>query len=73
MKNNKKWLVSAVVVLCSTLRASAADGMEEYFYQSGLIKVVIAVAAIVLTGMFVFLWSIDRRLSKMEKRTKKEQ
>jgi hypothetical protein len=50
--------------------ASAQDGMEEYFYQSGKIKVVIAVATIVLMGLIIYLWRLDKRVTRMEKEQK---
>jgi hypothetical protein len=50
--------------------ASAQDGMEEYFYQSGKIKVVIGVATIVLMGLIFYLWRLDKRVTRMEKEQK---
>ncbi len=44
----------------------AQDGMEEYFYESGKIKVVVAVVAIVLTGLFIYIFTLERRLKKIE-------
>lgn len=44
----------------------AQSGMEEFFYSSGKIKVVIAVAVIVLLGIVVYLISLGRRLKKLE-------
>jgi CcmD family protein len=46
----------------------AQSGMEEYFYASGKIKVVVAVAAVVLIGIVVYLVSLDRRLKNLEKK-----
>lgn len=47
--------------------AAASSSLEEYFYASGKIKVVITVAAIVLIGLFVYLQRLDSRLKKLEK------
>jgi hypothetical protein len=44
--------------------------MEEYFYQSGKIKVVVGVAAIVLVGLLIYLWRLDNRVTRMEKEQK---
>jgi CcmD family protein len=41
--------------------------MEELFYSSGKIYVVIGVVTIILTGIFVYLFWIDRKVSRMEK------
>jgi hypothetical protein len=46
--------------------ASAQNGMEEYFYQSGKIKVVVCVASLVLVGLLIYLWRLDNRISKIE-------
>lgn len=55
-------------LLLTSMNTFAQSGMEEYFYQSGKIKVVVAVAAIVLVGIFVYLFSMERRLKKLEKK-----
>lgn len=65
MKNCKYIVAVAAVLLFNS--ASASSGLEEYFYQSGKIKVVVAVAAIVLVGLFVYLQRLDNRLKKIEK------
>lgn len=41
--------------------------MEELFYSSGKIYVVIGVVTIILTGIFSYLFWIDRKVSRMEK------
>lgn len=62
-------LIASVVIV---LPASAQSGMEEFFYQSGKIKVVIGVAAVVLVGLLVYLWRLDNRVTRMEKQQKRE-
>ncbi|MFM7727952.1 MAG: CcmD family protein [Flavobacteriales bacterium] len=47
--------------------AFAQGGMEEYFYESGKIKVVVGVATIVMSGLLIYLWRLDARVTKMEK------
>jgi hypothetical protein len=49
-----------------SMNASAASGMEEYFYASGKIKVVIGVVTIVLVGIFAFLFRLERRVKELE-------
>jgi CcmD family protein len=44
--------------------------MEELFYSSGKIYVVIGVATIILTGIFAYLFWIDRKVSRIEKELK---
>jgi hypothetical protein len=53
-----------------SLASFAESNLEEYFYQSGKIKVVIAVASIVLTGLLSFVFLLDRRVKKLEQKHK---
>jgi CcmD family protein len=41
--------------------------MEELFYSSGKIYVVIGVVTIILVGIFTYLFWLDRKISRMEK------
>jgi hypothetical protein len=65
-KFNSALLATAVFVLAFANNASAASGLEEYFFESGKIKVVVAVATIVLCGIFIFLFLLERRIKNME-------
>ena len=55
-------------LLATSTNAFAAGGMEEYFYESGKIKVVVTVAAIVLAGILFYIFSLERRLKRLEKK-----
>lgn len=70
MKIISNTLLIFIFMLMMNLSAWAQGGMEEYFYGSGKIKVVIGVAAIVMLGLIVFLWRLDNRVSRMEKEQK---
>jgi CcmD family protein len=67
MKKFPKISFLATLLLLS-VDTFAQSGMEEYFYASGKIKVVVAVAAVVLIGIVVYLVALDRRLKKLEKK-----
>jgi CcmD family protein len=41
--------------------------MEEFMFQSGKMPVVIAVVLLILLGIFGYLISMERRLSRMER------
>jgi CcmD family protein len=41
--------------------------------EYGKIFVVVAVLAVILTGIFIFLFFIDRKIGKLEKEIKKDQ
>lgn len=57
-----------VLLACLTIPAMAAgDPLEDYFYASGKIKVVIGVFTIILVGLFAFLITLERRIKNLEK------
>ena len=62
------------ILLCSVYSSFAqtevemADGMR----ANGKIYVVVAVLAVILFGLFVFLISLDRKISRLEKEKGKQ-
>lgn len=48
--------------------AQAQTNMDESFHANGSIRVVVAVAAIVLLGLFAYIFSLERRLKRLEKK-----
>jgi hypothetical protein len=69
MKNNFLKIALFAISLVMILPAKAA-GLEEYFFVSGKIRVVIAVAAVVLLGLITYVITLDRKVSELEKRNK---
>lgn len=62
----KAFILTLLLINASFLFAQEvemADGMR----SSGKIYVVVAVLAIILTGIFLFLVNIDRKISRLEK------
>ena len=69
LTNMKKIISLALLLLCHFL-VSAQDTsveMADTLRSSGRIYVVIATIAIVFAGLAIYLFSIDRRLKKLEK------
>ncbi len=58
-------LLSAITltVLAQTSSVEMADGLR----SSGMIYVVVSVMSVILAGVLFFLFSIDKKLSKLEK------
>lgn len=44
--------------------------MADSFRQDGKIYVVVAVASIILAGLFIYAFSLDRKISKLEEAVK---
>lgn len=64
-------VVAFVVLLLPATAVRADSGLEEYFYSSGKIRVVIAVAAVVLAGLIGYLVMLDRKVKKLEEKSGK--
>jgi K+-transporting ATPase A subunit len=65
-----KTLTTILLILLTTLQSFAqnqsAEAPSESLYVSGKIYVVVVCAAVILIGLILFLFSIDRRLKKLE-------
>lgn len=69
----KKWFKIFLLLLSITHIASAQDKAEmaEVFYSEGKIYVVLGVIAIIFIGIAVYLFSLDKKISGLEKEIKK--
>ncbi len=55
-------------ITCIGLNAQNANQESQDFMRSnGKIYVVVAVVITILTGLFVYVFSLDRKISKLEK------
>lgn len=74
MKNKSlyKWLVMLVFTLVSQVGLAQSDvEMADLMRSNGKIYVVVAVLVIIFIGLVVYLVSLDRKVSKLEKEIKK--
>lgn len=69
----KKLILILFVFLNSIFSAAAQDqvDMADVMRENGKIYVVVAVAAVVMLGLIIYLISIDRKVSKLENNSKK--
>ncbi|OQA11922.1 MAG: hypothetical protein BWY67_00629 [Bacteroidetes bacterium ADurb.Bin397] len=69
----KKLFSLLLVLILSTLPGFAQDQVEmaDLMRSNGKIYVVVAVAATVMLGLIIYLISIDRKVSSIEKKLKK--
>ncbi len=68
-----KKIISTIAVLLffiNTVFAQNNVEMADVLRSSGKIYVVVAVMAVLFLGLFLFLFSIDRRVKKLEKKGK---
>jgi hypothetical protein len=64
----RKYLLILVGIALASPALYAADPLEEYFYASGKIRVVIAVVTLVMLGLITYVVWLDMRLKKIEKK-----
>jgi CcmD family protein len=66
-----KKLLFLILLTLSNIAVFAQNGggpeMADVFRSSGKIYVVVAIVVIILAGLAIYLFSIDRRLRKIEK------
>ena len=66
-----KKLVSSCLLLCMFIVAFSQEGdkpeMADALRSNGKIYVVVAVLVAILLGLFIYLWRLDRKISKLEK------
>lgn len=65
------YLTGFLLMLMPLIAQAQQVEMADTFRQEGKIYVVVAVAIVILTGIFVYLFLLDRKVSKIEKQLKK--
>lgn len=59
------------IFLLLTISSYGQNGvLEEYFFESGKIKVVFAVALCIAIGLYVYLFRLDKKIGKLENKSK---
>ncbi len=67
----KKYIASLILALVSFAgKAQETVEMADKFREDGKIYVVIAVVSIILAGIFIYLFRLDRKITDLEKRIK---
>jgi CcmD family protein len=71
MKKYTKILAMFLSLLLPAVAQAQDVEMADTFRQEGKIYVVVAVAAVILIGIFIYLFLLDGKVSKIEKQLKK--
>jgi len=66
MKNIVKNIAIVLFILVPMLASAQDVEMADKFRADGKIYVVIAVFSIILAGLFVYLFSLDKKIGKLE-------
>lgn len=67
MKTSIRYLLSFIFFMLSNLVFAQDVEMADTFRSEGKIYVVVAIVLIILTGLIVFLYFIDRKVTRLEK------
>ena len=67
MKTAIKYLLTAALTCIAGFAGAQDVEMADTFRTEGKIYVVVAIVLIVLTGLIVYLFMLDRKLTKLEK------
>jgi multisubunit Na+/H+ antiporter MnhB subunit len=61
--------IAAMIALCIlTIAANAQPKEDDFMRSNGKIYVVVAVVVTIVIGLFIYLLTLDRKISKIEKR-----
>jgi hypothetical protein len=68
MNKSKKLILSLVLLLQGMIAAAQEKAaMADLMRSNGKIYVVVAVLVVILAGLFIYLFSIDRKIKNLEK------
>jgi protein-S-isoprenylcysteine O-methyltransferase Ste14 len=62
-----KKILAVIVFVCCTVSLQAQTADTDVMRSNGKIYVVVAVCLTILIGLFLYVFSIDRKISKWEK------
>lgn len=69
----RTFIIPGLLLLAPTmLRAQAPNWLEDNLYGGGKMNAVVAVVAIIILGIGVWLWAQDRRLKRLEEKLDKK-
>lgn len=60
-------LLFSIVGFTQTVISKAESENTSFMNENGKIYVVLAVCLVVLTGIFLFTWNLEKRISRLEK------
>ena len=70
----KIFTIGVLALLLSNAAIAQNKSLDQNLYESlhghGSLNVVFAVIAIIMSGLLIFLWRIDRKVSKLEQEMK---
>jgi EamA domain-containing membrane protein RarD len=65
MHNRKNYLLSVVAMLLALV--ANAQGETDVMRSNGKIYVVMVVVLVILLGLFLYVWRVDKKITRLEK------
>lgn len=65
MHNRKQYLLSVLAMLMAFV--ANAQEQTDVMRSNGKIYVVMVVVLVILLGLFVYVWRVDKKISRLEK------
>lgn len=64
-------IICSIAPLATFAQQAAPDWMQETLFRSGKMMTVVLCVAVILVGLAIWMWRLDRRIGRMEKDLKK--
>ena len=61
------FVVCGLLLSATTFAQEKSSGLDDAMRNNGKIYVVVASCLIILTGLFIYVFIVDRKISKLEK------
>lgn len=58
-----------IATFAAQAESAAPSWLESTLYGSGKINVVVGVVAVIILGIGIWLWRMDRRITKLERKS----
>ena len=73
MQSKLKYLVSVIFLMCTSLASQAQQPAEmaDVMRSNGKIYVVVGVILVIVAGLFAYLFSLDKKVTRIEKNLEK--
>ena len=60
-------LLLTIITLVANAQAAAVSTSQDIMKSNGKIYVVVAVVLVILLGLFAYVWTLDKKITRLEK------
>ena len=66
MKKILSFIILIVISIAANAQTAATLSSQDVMKSNGKIYVVVAVVLVILIGLFAYVWTLDRKITKLE-------